>query len=363
MICFKAEGSFIRVWKRLSGMVHEGKDKIPMDRGKRNMRKTMTVITVILLLVSCVISVIAEENWDCPECGRTGNTGNYCGNCMHPAPWLEEGYISDPTAAPFAGVRIDKTFFPDKAFRRIVTGFDKDENKILSADELAAVKVIDCSEKGIGSLKGIEYFTELEELNCSHNNLKAINVSSNTKLRIFEIGYNELTSLILDNESLTEVHSSRNQIVDLDVSRCVNLEVLLVTTNQLSALDISHNTKLNKLFCNNNQLTKLNTSKNKDLLALECKNNKLKKLDLTKNKKLERLRCFSNQITELNISNCVNLIKAEKEGVRTITSDGVITLYRVPERDEVQDEGDINTIRDTNYYGIYMDKATKLIME
>ena len=36
--------------------------------------------------------------WDCPApgCGRTGNKGNYCGNCGHPAPWME---TPDPSAA------------------------------------------------------------------------------------------------------------------------------------------------------------------------------------------------------------------------------------------------------------------------
>ena len=269
--------------------------------------------------------------------------------------------LADTVPNTSATVRINSTNFPDKVFRSIVNKFDRNKDKELSKDELDAVKIIDCEEKGIGSLKGIEYFTALEELNCSHNNLKVINVNANTELRVLNIGFNELTSLILDNDALTEVHSSRNQIVDLDVSRCVNLEVLLVTTNQLSVLDISHNIKLRTIFCNNNQLSKLDTSKNTNLLALECANNKLTKLNLKKNKKLERLRCSVNQITELNISNCANLIKAEKEGTRTLKNGIVEMLYRVPGRDEAQDEGDTGTVRDTNCYGIYMDEALKLI--
>ena len=54
----------------------------------RNVIKQIIIIALALLFV--MNSALCEQGtWDCPECGRTGNTGNYCGNCRHPAPWIE----------------------------------------------------------------------------------------------------------------------------------------------------------------------------------------------------------------------------------------------------------------------------------
>lgn len=52
------------------------------------------LIYIIIFMIITVLWVGPEAQcektaWDCPECGRTGNKGNYCGNCAHPAPWLE----------------------------------------------------------------------------------------------------------------------------------------------------------------------------------------------------------------------------------------------------------------------------------
>ncbi len=315
------------------------------------MRKILIAIMDILLLVSCLISVNAEESWTCPECGREGNTGKFCGSCAYPSPQPADG----------TEVRIDKASFPDKAFRKFVTGFDKNDDKTLSAGELAAVKTIDCSEKGIGSLKGIEYFTALEELNCKNNKLTEIDVSNNTRLRILNVGYNQLTDLALDNVTLTELYVSKNQIANLDISRCVSLKQLKTTGNQLDVLDISRNKKLEVLFCNSNNLTELDTSANTELRSLECSMNKIGRLDLANNKKLERIRCYKNQFAELNIRNCSNLIKARDRGEKTVNNGTTQILYRVPGRSETQNEADIDTVRDTNYYGIEIDNATKLV--
>lgn len=61
-------------------------------------RLTGFLIAVIFGIMSLTLC-LAEEHyeWDCPECDRTGNTGNFCGQCGHPAPWLE---TSTPTPAP-----------------------------------------------------------------------------------------------------------------------------------------------------------------------------------------------------------------------------------------------------------------------
>lgn len=66
------------------------------------MRKMSVQVKSMVLLLLFVLSILpaSGENtaWDCPECGRTGNTSNYCGNCAHPAPWMEKTQESMPAA-------------------------------------------------------------------------------------------------------------------------------------------------------------------------------------------------------------------------------------------------------------------------
>ena len=53
----------------------------------------LLIVTTALFILTklCFSTALCENNvfWNCPECGRSGNTGNYCGNCGHPAPWIE----------------------------------------------------------------------------------------------------------------------------------------------------------------------------------------------------------------------------------------------------------------------------------
>lgn len=70
--------------------------------------------------------------------------------------------------------------FPDDNFRDYLREtFDTDGDGIINN---ADVIEIDCSGRGIQSLKGIELFTELEKLNCADNQLTELGTSKNTKL-------------------------------------------------------------------------------------------------------------------------------------------------------------------------------------
>ena len=55
-------------------------------------------------------------------------------------------------------------------------------------------------------------------------------------------------------------------------------------------------------------------------------------------------------------------LSVEQVILKNVKNGKVLMLYRVPGRNEEQnEETDIDTIRDTNYLGIYMDEATELI--
>ena len=82
---------------------------------KRFRRLAIALSFILLVSVFSPLLTLAAEPqhdpWDCPEpgCGRKGNRGNYCGNCGHPAPWIQT-----PTPKPTPSPRRTATRTPVK---------------------------------------------------------------------------------------------------------------------------------------------------------------------------------------------------------------------------------------------------------
>ena len=253
-------------------------------------------------------------------------------------------------------VPINEANFPDTTFRNYVKAhFDADGDGKLSAAEIDQAEEVylrtwDDSENGVNevncsSLKGIEFLSSLDRLECvgcnltsldvsknenlgalicAQNKLKKLDVSKNKVLRDLDCGGNQLSKLdvtknktllglwcagnklskldVTNNTKLTVLDCSDNKLSKLDVSRNKSLEELYCWRNQLTKLDVTKNTKLKNLDCSVNKLTKLDVTKNTKLTLLECSENKLSKLDVTKNSKLELLFCLANQLTALDVT-------------------------------------------------------------
>ena len=127
---------------------------------------------------------------------------------------VSENDVSDASSI---AVEINETNFPDRTFRKYVKGqFDIDNNGSLSEQEIQQAKMIHCTDMGIETLKGIEYFTELQGLYCTNNKLKNLDISKNTKLQYLEC--------------------SKNFIKELDISNC--LQILRVSDVGDTTLDV-----------------------------------------------------------------------------------------------------------------------------
>ena len=111
-------------------------------------------------------------------------------------------------------VAIDETNFPDFNFREnwvLKQAFAADN--YLTDQEAASVTAIDVSSKGIADLTGIEYFTALISLNCSDNQLTALDLSKNTALEVLDCSNNYLNALdVSKNTSLEQLDCSGNKI-------------------------------------------------------------------------------------------------------------------------------------------------------
>ncbi len=240
-------------------------------------------------------------------------------------------YFVPTTAFADSGeVEINETNFPDAVFRQIVTGFDTDGNGILSETEISNVTEIRCGEalsgdESLSDLTGIEYFPALETLNCSGNQLTALDVSKNTKLQVLDCSDNRLTALDVSknialtvlscniNHDLTKLDISQNAnlktlycgatgLEELDTSSNTALETLYCGSAKIKSLDVSHNPALTTLDCSDNGLTELNLSGSPALTTLDCSGNELKALDLSANTALAYFTCSYLPLTELDLS-------------------------------------------------------------
>ncbi len=211
-------------------------------------------------------------------------------------------------------IAINSTNFPDDNFRQFISSHcDEDGNGSLSYQEIQEVTCLYADQEEIGSLKGVEFFTELTSLSFDMNYLTELDVSHNLKLEILNCGENNLTSLDLSqNTALKNLYCYCNALTSIDVSKNTELEIFSCWDNQLNELDLSKNTALKALSCDSNhQLSELDLSKNILLEIVECGYNKLSTLDLSKNLLLKELDCPRNQLTTLDLSKNKLLTKLE----------------------------------------------------
>ncbi|TDQ24031.1 choice-of-anchor D domain-containing protein [Tenacibaculum caenipelagi] len=204
-----------------------------------------------------------------------------------------------------------------------------DDGEIQVKEAEAYYGSINCHERNISDLTGIEAFVNLQilyvgknqltsldlsqnvaltKLYCFENQLTGLDISQNVALMILGCYDNQLTSLdVSKNVALIGLHCSNNQITSLDVSQNVALTELNCFENQLTGLDVSKNVALKGLYCSNNQITSLDVSQNVALTELNCFENQLTGLDISQNDALHFLGCSGNQITSLDVSQNVAL--------------------------------------------------------
>ena len=187
-------------------------------------------------------------------------------------------------------IEINETNFPDAAFRNYVKAayFNANKDEILSASEISNAISIDFQGKyNISSLGGLEFFTNLSNLQCHNNGLTTLDLSKNLLL--------------------TQVGCTGNQVSAIDLTANAKLEGFHCSGNKLTSLDVSQNTKLVELTCYDNELRTLTFGKNTALKTLKCSGNELNALDLTALTALTTLECYDNELESLNINGLTKL--------------------------------------------------------
>ena len=216
-------------------------------------------------------------------------------------------------------IDIDMDTFPDDDFQLYVEyAFDTNRDGKLSDAERRAVKEIDisdCSEYKLGleynnavSLKGIEYFPNLEKLDCSQNSIEKLDVSKLKNLKELRCNNNLIRKLnVKNNSKLKLLYCAGNKLKGIDLSKNINLLEFSARENKISKLDLSANKKLNFISVTQNKLQKIVLRSQNKLKEFYCARNRIKHLDLKHNKKLKSLDCLNNKIEELDIKHLSQL--------------------------------------------------------
>ena len=171
------------------------------------------------------------------------------------------------------------------------------ENAPIPRARAAEVTGLDLYNLSISSLAGIEYFTALERLWASSNQLTVLDVSNNLALVNLVVGDNQLTTLdVSNNHSLLWLSVDYNQLTSLVLSNNPEMFLLIADNNELTSVDLSGAPALELIFVNNNNLITLDISRNLLLEGLVVYNNNLTMLDISNHPDMWLLYVFGNRM-------------------------------------------------------------------
>lgn len=183
-----------------------------------------------------------------------------------------------------------KAAIPDDHFRKFINDkfFDgklKDDEVFTDAMKQKLVDYTDVlNVRGleIVNLKGLEFFTGITELDCSHNNLQLLDLAVVKQLKRLNASYNNLMEITF---------APVNVLEQIDCSN-----------NSLAMLDLAGFTNMLYLDCSNNRIGILNVAGLNQLKTLDCSDNALAVLSVDSLIALEELYCDGNGIVNLNVS-------------------------------------------------------------
>ncbi len=199
---------------------------------------------------------------------------------------MKKGLLLVMLLSSFQTFAQTKVHIPDENFEQALIDLGLDSGIVdgyVARSNINTITSLNVADKNISDLTGIEHFVALEALYCSENNLRVLNISKNSKLRILRCYAN-----ILKN---------------LDVSKNPDLITLSCNINRLSALDVRKNPRLKQLSFGRNKITGIDVTKNPSLEFLDLAQNKLRTLNVHKNAALVHINCSNNELTSLNLAN------------------------------------------------------------
>jgi len=165
---------------------------------------------------------------------------------------------------------------------------DVNNNSEIEVSEASLISYLNISNSTIANLTGIQSFVNLTFLNCSTNQLTALNLTNNTLLSNLQCFDNQLISI---------------------TGIATNIRDIGCSNNQLTTLNVSNKPMLFNLKCNNNLLTSLNITNTFAISSLDYSTNQIQNINLTPlAASLQTLVMGGNPYTSIvNITSLINL--------------------------------------------------------
>ncbi len=212
----------------------------------------------------------------------------------------ETAPVETPTVTTF------KASVPDDNFRKYINetffgGVLKDDEQFTVAMQKVLgtyTSPLDVSGKEIVNLKGVEYFTGITVLDCSHNNLQLLDISQMKNLTKLDVSYNNLSDITFAQDNvLKDINCSNNNLILLNLAAFTNVEKLDCSNNMIATLNLNGLYKLKWLDCSDNVLATLGVEGMVALEELYCDGNGLVNLDIATLKNLKVLENKKSVLT------------------------------------------------------------------
>lgn len=252
------------------------------------------------------------------------------------------GTVCNSMAASAASIPVNKTNFPDKDFRQyILQQIDINGDRMLSDEEILFTRKIEIDSNDrrglvVRNFCGIERFTELEELRileivdprdeneeCPYSTDISLNLSGNTKLKIFVCKAGKIDGLDLSGLSLLEeLHLESSEYPVQDLSKITGLKRVYVLRDavlpdimpEVVELSVGRNVavpgempKLITLSLDSPDNPSVDFHRYPNLSQIALKWITVKELDLSDMKGLKSFSCSGSGIEAINLRGCSGL--------------------------------------------------------
>lgn len=120
------------------------------------------------------------------------------------------------------------------------------DNKLssINLEAMPAVTALSVSGNNITGTLDLSQNTAINYLNVSHNAIKALQWGSASSIATLYASYNKLTTLAVPGAGLSIIDCSRNQLEAVDLSGNTSLFYLVLDFNKLSSVNLASNQKL-----------------------------------------------------------------------------------------------------------------------
>ncbi len=177
----------------------------------------------------------------------------------------------------------------------------------------------DSIQFGVGLFSGYKTWIDLNNNQLMEDNEYIYNVGQkfavNSQtitvhglIRSFICDGQQITNLDLSNcPNIESVKCTNNELTKLDISSCPSIKSVDIRRNNINSFITAANAQLSSLLLSDNRFTNFTLNSKPELTTLALENNLISNLNVSNNPKLATFTFSNNPLININASNCVTL--------------------------------------------------------